>query len=645
MFKRSYQQTKNIKTFNNIILEGQAIFPISEEIDRKCLEHNKIENWAECFYNIKKGIFKKRYMELMSKSEYCKFFEALNYEYGINGYPLNIKKAFQIYKTASETSTDTLSMFRLYRIYKNEYKKFNLNRNTVYENYYLFKCCAYLTNNELNGTYLFNRFDILGEMRLLFNDDDLDLEIFEKFFKHLRENYKFYNLKKSDLFLIYGVIKIYFGKSKSSFLLLNLSNQNNLEATYKLICFCEDKSAERIYFEILYKNHYYRSYLDYALYLNDHGNKLEALNILKITLEKGYYSNILYYLDLYFEINDFEKIMTSSKGKNDFLFIIGCIIDFITADGIYSFFEYIYIRHICIKHFNFQNNFKFFEEYTKEIVDYLIEITKGTEEENRQKLKRYFINLDYENEFYFVTGILYYYGIEGILKKNYKKSLHNLYISLNISHSKSYKRFCYTYIFKIKERISKNPKLFYSQNEEITEGEKELLEIKNTLFKMYYDGINQEELGNLSSSFFYYLSKLYSKKIGNKGDLLMEYIFMNRAANFKGGVQIGLNSFIIYYRKYKSKNIINQKNNDQYLEKLNNVQGYMNAEGYGEDGSICPICIDRKKTTICLPCKHFFCEECMKKLIDKTKCPYCRTIIIMTFNIESKKENLIKSSK
>ena len=72
----------------------------------------------------------------MSKSENKNFFEALNYEYGINGYPLDTKKAYEIYKTSADTSTDTLSMFRLYRIYKKDFKKFNLQkRNFVFEKF------------------------------------------------------------------------------------------------------------------------------------------------------------------------------------------------------------------------------------------------------------------------------------------------------------------------------------------------------------------------------------------------------------------------------------------------------------------------------------------------------------------------------
>ena len=65
----------------------------------------------------------------MSGSEDSKFFEALNYEYGINNYPLDINKAFEIYKNAADNTTDTLSMYRLYYIYKRDYKNLDISKN------------------------------------------------------------------------------------------------------------------------------------------------------------------------------------------------------------------------------------------------------------------------------------------------------------------------------------------------------------------------------------------------------------------------------------------------------------------------------------------------------------------------------------
>ena len=641
-----YQQSKNISVIHNILKCGEQIYPISEEIDNKCLQHNKIDNWADIFYNIKKGVFRKRYLEIMSKTENNKFFEALNYEYGINNHPLDLNKAYQIYKVAADTTNDSLSMFRLYRIYKSEYKKFNISkRDVVLEKYYLFKSCAYLPHHEINiFCFLYKRIDVIGEATIIL-DNDPKLILFDKFFKHLKTNFKIYNLQLSDLILISSVIKICYSQeylNDSINQLIYLSDKNNLEAKYKLLCLSETHEDDKNIFEFLYKNKYYRSFLNYALFLYNKGDKNKAMNILKIALKNGYYSVINYYFVIFFELNDFENIMKSPKEKNEFLYIIGCLIDYIIADDIYTFYEYLYIRHICIKHFNFKKEFKEnFGDYTKEIVDFLIKITEGTESENKEKIKKYYVNNNSYNELYFACGILYYYGIEGILEKEYNKSFNKIKIAYDNSDSESYKRYCYNYIYKSKNKIYKQKS--NSQNE--IKGDKEFIELKKNLFKMYYNGLYEQDIEYLSSSYFYYLSKLYNKKIGNDGDILMEYIFMNRAANYDGGKKLRLNSFGIYYKRYKAKIKIKEKNKDEYYEKLKNIKGYMNIEGYGEDGSICPICYENKKSSICLPCRHLFCPTCLERLIDKNKCPVCRTIIILTFDIISKKEKLILSKK
>ena len=85
-------------------------------------EIHQIKNWAEMFYNIKQEKSKSKFNELMSKSEYSKFFEGLNYEYGINNYTQDSQKAFDIYKEAADNTVDAMSMYKMYHIYKNEYK-------------------------------------------------------------------------------------------------------------------------------------------------------------------------------------------------------------------------------------------------------------------------------------------------------------------------------------------------------------------------------------------------------------------------------------------------------------------------------------------------------------------------------------------
>ena len=151
-----------------IFEEGEKLYPISKECDDKCNKNYTINNWAEIFYNLKEGKFRKRFINIINKSEYSSFFEGLNYEYGINNYPKDLVKALSIYKQAANNSFDTLSMFRMYYIYKYDFLKFNiLKRNRIYEKFYLFKSFCFLNNRQIaREEFLFSRFDIFYEIYL-----------------------------------------------------------------------------------------------------------------------------------------------------------------------------------------------------------------------------------------------------------------------------------------------------------------------------------------------------------------------------------------------------------------------------------------------------------------------------------------------
>ena len=97
----------------------------------------------------------------------------------------------------------------------------------------------------------------------------------------------------------------------------------------------------------------------------------------------------------------------------------------------------------------------------------------------------------------------------------------------------------------------------------------------------------------------------------------------------------------------KAKKKIQDININKDFKKIFEEKGAINIAGYGEDGSICPICLDKKKTTICIPCKHFFCSRCIDKCIDKLnkqKCPLCRIEVKAIFDMKSKKEKLMNSN-
>jgi hypothetical protein len=215
------ERVKTIEEPNEILMvmkEGENMFlPYDEKIDEKCYNINKIENWADSFYNLKKGIILEKYKELLSKSEYNKFFEALNYEYGINNCKLDLEKAFDLYKTAADSTTDTLSMYRLYHIYKKDFKKFNLEkRSHVLEKFYIMKCFTYLTSFEKYNR-LFRRFEIGKEIgSLLMNKNNIFYSWYIRYFDFLMENYSYYNINKDDIILIEVVTYYFFEKKESN---------------------------------------------------------------------------------------------------------------------------------------------------------------------------------------------------------------------------------------------------------------------------------------------------------------------------------------------------------------------------------------------------------------------------------------------
>ena len=632
-----------------VLKKGEEIFStIDEKCDKKCYEINNIKNWADCFYTYKSGIILDRYKQIISRTENNKFFEALNYEYGINNYPLDTNKALHIYKMAADKSPDTLSMYRLYHIYKKDFRKFNIKkRNFVLEKFYIMKCYSYLTAKE-RKTYLYKRFDITNELRSqLLYDNKKFFTWFSKLIKFLNNNHKIYNINKDDVILIEEVIRYEFG-DRGNFTytrLNNLAKKENPQAIYNLAILM--KNTGKLYYDKLYNLNYYRSFGDYVNFLSFEG---KSPIIIKKSLLNGYYSHIKYYLEIFSKNNEFEDIFKLTNCKSEFMFIIGCMIDAIIADEIDILIDFIYIRKIAIKHFNFFDEFKtFFDIYIKGIIDYLITFRKGTEEENIEKAKLYYINSKFYNELNKVLTIMYYNGIIGIIEKDYKKALNILsYLPLN---NDNYKEDIFnTYLnYSIKNRERKNynnqkRKNNSNKQEYIKINDEELIKIEKKLLNMYYKDFIPEKIKKFPPSHFYIMSKLYSSSSINNEDKIFEYVLLNRASNASLSYydEFEYEFFQEKYIQYKTKKKLEEKNGKENL-KISYAKGIINVAGYGEDGIICPICIENKKSTICLPCKHFFCNICIKKLLEKGTCPICRTEIKITFDINLKKENLVES--
>ena len=207
---------KSLILSEEIEKEASNIYPEcqdSKKVDEEISKLYSIENWSDMFYYGKSNLMKKRFLDFISKSEFKNFFEALNYEYGINNYPQDIQKAFNIYKNNANKTTDSLSMYKMYHIYKNEFIKFGLkNRNKVLEKFYLFKCASFSTRQEYQCyTLLFNRFNIMAELKINILYEDIDFDKLKKLLEHLKKYFNYYGINPDDTFLIdafiTGVIK------------------------------------------------------------------------------------------------------------------------------------------------------------------------------------------------------------------------------------------------------------------------------------------------------------------------------------------------------------------------------------------------------------------------------------------------------
>ena len=634
-----------------IFEQGKKIYPINNDCDERLDDNYQIENWYETFYHLKKGKLYQRFVEITKKSCYSKFFLGLDYEYGVNGKKKDLNKAFKTYIDAAENNNDTFAMFRLYHLFKKDYLKFNKNyRDRILEKYYLFKCFSYLRYQEMERELnLCNRYDIKLEVIIHFEEEDINRNKFRKFIEFLKKYYSYYNIKKSDVEFIEIIINIkiiyedemdiYLEITKLSDLINNKENKDILEYEYKYAYVNKlliDEEKEAI-FKKLYDLKYYKSYIDYSLFLYSKNRNIEALKILSEARNNGILSAGFLYFDIYLDTyNNFDDLMI--KAKNEFnksceLYnLIQILIDDINIESIYSFYEFIFLRKICFKHYNLGNLINiYFYDYTKDIIDFLINITKEKDISNGKLLiQKYFGDDANFKEYHLACGVAYFYGLKNILNRNIDKALYHIKIAYECGLSDSYKRFCYFYLYKISQILNKEKNLKkYSKNEQLVTDD-DLKKMESKLFQYYFISIDRN-IDNLSSSYFYYLSHLYNKKIGNPGDKIMEYICLNKAIGYINHSP-GTGSIISFYRKYKSKKNLekNKKECDEIFRK-NASNKKKDNEGYGDNGDICPICFDKERTMMCLPCKHLLCEGCINKI---KKCAICRKNILLRYKIK-----------
>lgn len=201
---------------------------------------------------------------------------------------------------------------------------------------------------------LFHRYDIIGELLIHFDVEDNNFTVFEKFIQFLNINYKLYGINQKDISLIDSVINYSLNinsqkKEQALKQLISLASEDNLEALYKLTCL--DKTPNEISvkenrFKLLFDKGYFRSFIDYALFLYSHNRYKESLKILKLARENGdiFAGNVYYGIIL--NSTDFSSIIneaSNSKFKSSELCnLFEILIDDILIENAYGFFEFIF---------------------------------------------------------------------------------------------------------------------------------------------------------------------------------------------------------------------------------------------------------------------------------------------------------------
>ena len=621
------------------IKELKSIYPINLENDKKIKEKFPLLNWGDILLTWKKNCLLNRYLSISKNFEIAKFLEGVQYEYGLNNYKIDVNKAFNIYKLAADTTTDCLSMYKMYSIYFQEYEKFNKKRDKILEKFYLFKClayspyCVYSRNIEL-----YNKVDLLYEIAFHLDIEDGNLEKINKLLDYLLEiNDKFKNSKNKEIIsykfppsqisLIKGIVLNKFSKTdndkiKSLEILSQLILFAHNEAIYKLGCLEINKDLKfaKSFFEKLEENKYYRAYDEYGKLLYTYFNEDEkALKIFKEGMKNGNFYCYIYYYDLKLYLIKKEEYYENKENLGKKLFsLLDIIINDILCGGVFSFFEYFYLRLFLIKHFNLKKQIdEKYNEITKELINFLKNITKP---EQKSFLNNNF-NKDYsEAEFCFSLGILYYYGVENLIKVDYKTSLDLINRCFNFDNSKSYQRFIYSYIYKINKH-NKDENLVLPKSDEI----------KKKLFDLYYSSLSEQKIKQLSASYFYYLAKLYELGIGTEKNYLIAYAYYLQASK-KEPKSLGKGSIISYKRNWKTKEILKKKIFVDVEYSLDNLVD--DDLGVGIEGNLCCICYQNERNHIILPCKHKFCENCVNLL--EEKCPLCRGKIIIHKKLNKK---------
>ena len=540
----------------------------------------------DCLYPEFLKLFKENINLFYSKP----FLEGISYEYGLFDKPKNIKKALNIYKNAADFEYDYICMYRMHRIFLDDYEEFKLKKNGDLHRLYLYKCFAYLPYVIMKRKYdILNKIDVTKELNIIFNNfENHRYDKFDKFMDFLEIYHTEFNITLDDIQLIKYIIKDYFSSDNIK---NNINNLNHLlnftkgtktyfEAQLKYSNFylkysgenCDKNKIKNI-FDNLVKSDYYKACLDYGFFLRDEKNYDEAKGIFKLGSDNGQLFCLTRYFYLLYWATDFNQIL-NDYNIISYLLKLNCI-----CISIYNLFKgsFIYTIYYLMKHSSFK------EKIQNDFSKYAIEVLKINQ--NYFLIENGELNSFIFSESYYVGsiilfGLIHYYGIQNIMNPNKEKAL--IYFKKAHKLSKEKKnlyleyldRESYLYIYKCRKYLYKKNKVTL----------RKLNKTKEKLFRKY-DEIKIDYLSNLELYNYY---KLY--KIDDYGDTKdKKILILKKGKNFTNQIdfrnivykekcKIALekeysdNSTLIETKIYEKKEDFNINDIDLYFKTMENKQ-------------------------------------------------------------------------
>ena len=451
-------------------LPTSGLFNYDEEKDKIITDSIGTINFKDLFLQNLTPEFIKLFKENINLYYSPSFVEGLSYEYGLFNNTKDMKMALNIYKEAADFEYDYLCMYRMHRIYLNDYDKFDIKKNGDLHRLYLYKCFAYLPNLIIHRHYyLLSKIDLVNELDMFLDKfENNKYDIFDKFMLFLKNNKSEFNLTLNDIELMTFVFKNYFSSNLITeditvldpMLKLNKEDGENayFEAQLKYCNFCleyneenTDKEKVKTIFDNLIKEGYYKAACDYGRLLKSENKNEEAKNVLKIGSDNSQQFCFLEYTYLLLSTTDFNQICSNYNLTSTLLKRMCLIICFDKVNH-GSFY---YMIHYLIKHSSLQ------DDYTK----YVKEIFKQEESyfkiENNELIHNLFIE-NYVIQHSSLYGNILFYNIGDIIKADKNKALICFKNSYKIAKDKGYlylKRMNYLFIYKCRKYLYKSNKI------------------------------------------------------------------------------------------------------------------------------------------------------------------------------------------